>query len=81
MVALGRFSSVMCNVRSKQASLFGSDVSLDSPLEGHSLWDLALIMPGLARRFHFISADAYGQATFIPNIEDPAGPCQLLHKP
>ena len=41
----------------KQASLFGSDVRHESPLKGHSLWDLALIMPGLARRviydFHF----------------------------
>ena len=33
----------------KQASLSESDVFLDSPLEGQSLWDLALITPGLAR--------------------------------
>ena len=33
----------------EQASLFGSGVPLDSPLEGHSLWDLALITPGFAR--------------------------------
>ena len=30
----------------EQASLFRSGVPLDSPLEGHSLWDLALITPG-----------------------------------
>ena len=33
----------------EQASLFRSGVRLDSPLEGHSRWDLALITPGLAR--------------------------------
>ena len=33
----------------EQASLFRSGVPLDSPLEGHLLWDLALITPGLAR--------------------------------
>ena len=32
----------------KQASLFGLGVTLGSPLEGHSLWDLTLITPGLA---------------------------------
>ena len=37
----------------KQASLLGSGVSLDSPHEGHSLRDLASIMPGLARSFLF----------------------------
>ena len=31
------------------ASLFKSGVPLYSPLEGHSLWDLALITPGFAR--------------------------------
>ena len=35
------------------ASLLGSGVSLDSPLEGHSLRDLASITPGLARSFLF----------------------------
>ena len=34
-----------------RASLFGSGVPLDSPLEAHLLWDLALIMPGLPRRY------------------------------
>ena len=37
----------------KQASLLGSGVSLDSPLECHSLRDLASITPGLARSFLF----------------------------
>ena len=37
----------------KQASLLGSSVSLDSPLEGHALRDLASITPGLARSFLF----------------------------
>ena len=35
----------------EQASLFRSGVPLDSRLEGHSLWDLALVMPGLARSY------------------------------
>ena len=35
-------------------SLFRSGVSLDSPLEGHSQWDPALIMPGSARSYLFI---------------------------
>ena len=30
-----------------------SGVALDSLLEGHSLWDLALITPGLARSYRF----------------------------
>ena len=34
-------------------SLLGSGVLLDGPLEGHSLQDLASIMPGLARRYLF----------------------------
>ena len=37
----------------KQASLLGSGVSRDSPLEGHSLRDLASTTPGLARSFLF----------------------------
>ena len=37
----------------EQASLLRSGVPLDSPLEGHSLWDLALIVPGLARSYLF----------------------------
>ena len=32
----------------EQASLFGSGVPLDNPLEGHLLCDLGLITPGLA---------------------------------
>ena len=44
-------------LRPEQASLFGSGVPLDSPLEGHSLWDLALITAGFARTdlCHFLS--------------------------
>ena len=42
----------------EQARLFRSGVLLDSPLEGHSLWELALITPGLARSYLFY---------FIPN--------------
>ena len=43
----------------EQASLFGSGGqldTLDSPLEGHSLWNLASITPGSARicLFYFI---------------------------
>ena len=37
----------------EQAGLFRSGVPLDSPLEGHSLWDLALITPGFARSYLF----------------------------
>ena len=33
----------------EQASLFRSGVPFDSLLEGHSLWDLALLTSGLAR--------------------------------
>ena len=33
----------------KQASLLGSGIPLNTSLEGHSLWDLASITPGLAR--------------------------------
>ena len=29
--------------------MYGSGLPLDSALEGHSLWDLASITPGLAR--------------------------------
>ena len=34
----------------------GTPINLDSPLVGHSLWDLALIKPGLARTclFYFV---------------------------
>ena len=40
----------------EQASLFKTGIPLDSPLEGHLLWDLASITPGLARShlFYFI---------------------------
>ena len=38
---------------SEQASLFRSGVPLYSPLEGHSLWDLALITPGFAKSYLF----------------------------
>ena len=37
----------------EQASLLRSGGPLDSPLVGHSLWDLALITPGLARSYLF----------------------------
>ena len=33
----------------KQASLLGAGVPLDSRLEGHLLWDLAVITPGSGR--------------------------------
>ena len=35
-----------------QASLFRSGVQLSIPLEGHSLWDLALFMPGSAGSYN-----------------------------
>ena len=35
---------------SPDASLFRHGVPFDSPLQGHLLWDVALITPGLARR-------------------------------
>ena len=40
----------------KQASLLESGVPLDSPLEGHLLWDFASTTPGTARSslFYFI---------------------------
>ena len=50
------------------------DVPLECPLKGHSLWDLTLIMPGLARKHLFYSiplhfADArgtHGQTSIVP---------------
>ena len=38
-----------CPLMPKQASLFGSNVPLDSPLEGHSLWNFASITTNTAR--------------------------------
>ena len=38
----------------EQASLFRCGVPLDSPLERHSLWDLALFTPDLVRSYLFI---------------------------
>ena len=35
----------------EQASLFRFGVPFNSLLAGHSLWDLALIMPGLAKKY------------------------------
>ena len=45
----------------EQASLFRSDVPLASPLEGHLLWDLALITPGLAR-INLLYCNVVGQS-------------------
>ena len=56
----------------EQASLFRTGVPLDSPLEGHSLWDLALITPGSARSYlsYFIlPAGMFTEAT-IPSTGD-----------
>ena len=37
----------------EQASLLGSGVPLDSPLEGDWMWDLTLITSGLAKMCQF----------------------------
>ena len=59
-VGLGVLDSMLGPTFSIDASLLGSGVSLDSPLEGHSLRHLASITPGLARNFlfYFIFDDA-----------------------
>ena len=38
-----------CSRHAEHASRFGAGVLCNSPFEGHSLWDLAPITPGLAR--------------------------------
>ena len=54
----GRFWASPSALVPKQASLFGSDVSLESPLEGCLLWDallpeLNLAQPGVEWFFDF----------------------------
>ena len=59
----------------KQAGLFGSGVSLESPPEGHLLWDLALITHGSARGhlFHFKFStyrSGWGVAAEVEHVPD-----------
>ena len=49
-----------------------ADVPSDSPLRGHSLWDLALIMLGLARIYLLFSYSFILEAKQARNT--PAGP-------
>ena len=51
----GKLRQYLQSVGPTQVSLSGSGVPHDSPVEDHLLWDLALIMPGLARSYlsHF----------------------------
>ena len=53
----------------KQADMFGSDVPLASPGEGHVLWELAVIMPGSSKNeyilvylFQFMPMDNWAPA-------------------
>ena len=43
----------------EQASLFRSGIPCDSPLNGHSLWGLTFITPGLARSYLFYFFNFY----------------------
>ena len=52
-VGLGVLDSMLGPTFSPDASLFRSGFPFHSPLEGHSLWDLALITPGSARSYLF----------------------------
>ena len=65
-----------------------SGVPLDSPLEGHSLWDSALITPGLARSylfyffFNFSSCSVSEQLTSLqrPCLGHPGLSRHIVHK-
>ena len=56
----------------EQASLFRSGVLLDSPLEGHSLWEdphLALITPDSARSYlSFLGPSPQANSEFLQKL-------------
>ena len=59
-------------------SLYISRHPLDSPLEGHLLWDLALITPGSARSYLFYLVSFFWRPVSMSSQWEPVRNCAMI---